>query len=160
MLLTNNVIIPTPMPTVCRCAQVSKAGGTTFCQLAEKNGCRTKGFKYGEGNCLIPRFNDRVGGCTGAGGWVGWVGRNLSGKAVGAVAGLSCGVKAGLALDCQGSSLPVPSGTGWTDAFAVVTATARCCCCCYSRTGWTPRCFNGCSCPGSHPPTVERWVTD
>ncbi|KAG2441723.1 hypothetical protein HXX76_003338 [Chlamydomonas incerta] len=38
---------------------VSKAGGTTFCQLAEKNGCRTKGFKYGEGNCLIPRFNDR-----------------------------------------------------------------------------------------------------
>ncbi|KAG2492903.1 hypothetical protein HYH03_008817 [Edaphochlamys debaryana] len=37
---------------------VSKAGGTTFCQTAQANGCLTKDFNYTRGNCLIRPFAD------------------------------------------------------------------------------------------------------
>lgn len=47
-------------------AHVSKSGGTTMCQLAERNGCRTESFALSR-NCLVSKFDDRVG-------WVvGWV---------------------------------------------------------------------------------------
>ncbi|KAG2450797.1 hypothetical protein HYH02_004634 [Chlamydomonas schloesseri] len=39
-------------------AHVSKSGGTTMCQLAERNGCRTESFASYR-NCLLPKFDDR-----------------------------------------------------------------------------------------------------
>ncbi|KXZ43926.1 hypothetical protein GPECTOR_77g23 [Gonium pectorale] len=38
---------------------VSKSGGTTLCQLARLNGCRTESFKI-ENNCLIKDFHDTI----------------------------------------------------------------------------------------------------
>ncbi|GIL45113.1 hypothetical protein Vafri_2044 [Volvox africanus] len=37
-------------------AHISKSGGTSFCQLAQDNGCHSEDF--GWGNCLIKAFND------------------------------------------------------------------------------------------------------
>ncbi|GLC49889.1 hypothetical protein PLESTB_000319800 [Pleodorina starrii] len=45
---------------------VSKAGGTSFCQLAKLNGCRTESFTAA-GNCLMRGFDD----------WPRWVNRSL-----------------------------------------------------------------------------------
>eukprot|EP00198_Chlamydomonas_reinhardtii_P002242 XP_001691578.1 predicted protein [Chlamydomonas reinhardtii] len=39
-------------------AHVSKSGGTTMCQLAERNGCRTESFALSR-NCLVSKFDDR-----------------------------------------------------------------------------------------------------
>ncbi|KAG2496979.1 hypothetical protein HYH03_004985 [Edaphochlamys debaryana] len=36
---------------------VSRSGGTTFCQLAQRNGCSTEDFRHKE-NCLIEAFDD------------------------------------------------------------------------------------------------------
>ncbi|KXZ50890.1 hypothetical protein GPECTOR_14g139 [Gonium pectorale] len=39
-------------------AHVSKSGGTTFCQLGNRNGCRSESFSPNN-NCLITEFRDQ-----------------------------------------------------------------------------------------------------